>query len=175
MPTWKGVPVLGATFTARSSLGVSCLLFFSNGCDVQHFAGALLRGEAETARVPFSTGASRVPASVFRVAEDVARGNVQGRRRPAVHTADAPQRRSPGAAYSGASACITSRPSSSSPFPRLPAARALLPLCHPHRPPHPGCVTSRAPDMSYSRLSSEVKRTGITGDKKALALCCPQL
>lgn len=66
----------------------------------------------------------------------------------------------------------------------LPAARRSLglrlrgrcsPFVTPTGPRHPGCVTSRAPDMSYSRLSSEVKRTGITGDKKALALCCPQL
>lgn len=50
LPTW--MRVLRATVTADSSLGVSCLLFFLNGCNIllsiQPFAGAVLWGKAES-------------------------------------------------------------------------------------------------------------------------------
>lgn len=78
--------------SADFSLGVSCMPFFSDGCDTlacgqnaRHFTdGAALR-KAER-RCGLCTGASQVPPSVFHSAEAVAHGNAQGPSAAAPHS-----------------------------------------------------------------------------------------
>lgn len=109
LPTWKGMHVLRAAFIADFSPGVSCVPFFSNGYNVLTVAPtpSALQTERCSGERQQKWPSAPLPPGVFHIAEAMAHGNVQGPRGPAVHTAVAPQRRSPGAACSGGFAYIS--------------------------------------------------------------------